>query len=396
MGVAAWLVVLGAWCSSFCSYGWINSVGTFQEYYQSGPLREYTASQIAWIPALQIFFMSALGPVFGQLFDRYGPKYLLLVGSFLQVFGLMMASISTKYYQFILSQGVCSAMGVAAVFLSAIGCVSGWFDKKRGLAFGILATGSSIGGIIFPILLNTLIDNVGYGWAMRTAAFIIAGMLVIANLTIRRHHPPSLVTLSKEQLVKPFRELPYVALLTGLALVPFGLYTPIDYLPTAAIMAGTNVKLSQDLVAFYNASSLIGRISSGFLADKLGRFNTFITACYTAGFWIIAMWIPASNDSITIAFTVLFGMFSGAYISLMPALIAQLSPIDEIGYRNGISSLAGCVGGLLSTPIAGKILQGHDGLVGMKIFAGTFILAGTTGALVARIARTGFKLNVVF
>ena len=114
---------------------------------------------------MQIFFMSALGPVFGQLFDRYGPKYLLLTGPFLQVFGLMMASISTKYYQFLLSQGVCSALGVAAVFLSAIGCVSGWFNKKRGLAFGIMATGSSIGGIIFPILLNTLIDSVGYGFS---------------------------------------------------------------------------------------------------------------------------------------------------------------------------------------------------------------------------------------
>ena len=198
--------------------------------------------------------MSALGPVFGQLFDRYGPKYLLLIGSFLQVFGLMMASISTKYYQFLLSQGVCSALGVAAVFLSAIGCVSGWFNKKRGLAFGIMATGSSIGGIIFPILLNTLIDSVGYSWAMRTAAFIIAGMLVIANLTIRTHHPPPLMNLSKEQLGKPFCELPYVALLSGLALVPFGLYTPIDYLPTSAIMTGTNEKLSQNLVAFYNAA----------------------------------------------------------------------------------------------------------------------------------------------
>jgi MFS family permease len=188
--------------------------------------------------------MSALGPVFGQLFDRYGPKYLLLIGSFLQVFGLVMASISTKYYQFLLSQGVCSALGVTAVSLSAIGCVSGWFNKKRGLAFGIMATGSSIGGIIFPILLNTLIDSVGYSWAMRTAAFIIAGMLVIANLTIRTHHPPWLMNHSKEQLAKPFCELPYVALLSGLALVPFGLYTPIDYLPTSAIMTGTNEKLS--------------------------------------------------------------------------------------------------------------------------------------------------------
>lgn len=198
--------------------------------------------------------MSAVGPVLGQVFDRYGPRYIVLVGSIMHVFGLMMASISTKYYQFLLSQGTCSAMGSAAVSLAAIACVSGWFDKKRGLAFGILATGSSIGGIIFPILLNALIDSVGYGWAMRAAAFIIAGMLTIVNLTTRMHHPPAVVKITRKQLGKPFCEFPYVSLLIGLALVPFGLYTPIDYLPTAATMAGTNARLSQNLVAFYNAS----------------------------------------------------------------------------------------------------------------------------------------------
>jgi MFS family permease len=129
-------------------------------------------------------------------------------------------------------------------------------------------------------------------------------------------------------------------------------------------LVSANVNLSP---AALTVGSLIGRLSSGFLADKLGRFN--------AGILIIAIWIPAFNDSTIIAFTVLFGMFSGAYISLMPALIAQLSPIDEIGYWNGISNLAGSVGGLVTTPIAGKILQGHGGLVGMKIFAGTFMLA---------------------
>ena len=78
-GVEAWLVVLGAWCTSFCSFGWINSmfpsihvsflhllivirsgIGIFQEYYAAGPLREYSASTISWIPSLQVFFMMAM------------------------------------------------------------------------------------------------------------------------------------------------------------------------------------------------------------------------------------------------------------------------------------------------------------------------------------------------
>ena len=58
-GTWAWLCVLGAWCTSFCSFGWLNSIGAFQEYYQTGPLHQYDPSTIAWIPSLQIFFMFA-------------------------------------------------------------------------------------------------------------------------------------------------------------------------------------------------------------------------------------------------------------------------------------------------------------------------------------------------
>lgn len=51
-----------------------------------------------------------------MLYDRYGPRWVILVGSFLHVFGILMASLSTKYYQVLLAQGVCSAIGVGAIY----------------------------------------------------------------------------------------------------------------------------------------------------------------------------------------------------------------------------------------------------------------------------------------
>ncbi|KAB5523171.1 putative MFS transporter [Coniochaeta sp. 2T2.1] len=396
-GTAAWWVVLGAWCVSFCSYGWINSVGTFQEYYQSGPLKEYSASTISWIPSLQIFFMSVLGPVVGHVYDRYGMRLLVLVGTLMHVFGLMMASVSTQYYQFLLSQGVCSALGVAVVFLSAISAVTGWFHRRRGLAFGVLSTGSSLGGVVFPIMLSRLIDTVGYGWAMRVSAFLIMALLTIANLTLKTRQRPSRgPSAPKGNMWRPFQETTFVLLLIGLFLVPFGLYLPINYLPVASIGAGMSKELAQNLVAFYNAASLIGRFSSGFLSDKAGRFNVFITACYISGVLILGMWIPTRSDNVAIAFSVLFGVFSGAYISLMAALVAQVSPLEEIGYRNGLTFLFSSVGGLTTSPIAGAILQTAAGWTGLKVFAGVFMVAGTSFILAARVDRVGWRVGVVF
>ncbi|KAJ9138430.1 MFS general substrate transporter [Pleurostoma richardsiae] len=395
-GFEAWTVVLGGWCASFCGYGWINSIGTFQEYYQNGPLKEYSASEISWIPSLQIFFMSILGPVIGRIYDRYGLRVLVGVGSFMHVFGLMMASLSTQYYQFLLSQGVCSAIGVAAVFVCALSTIPGWFTRRRGLAYGVLSTGSSLGGVVFPIMISRLIKTVGYGWAMRAAAFIILGLLVVANLTLKTRLPPTETKLSRELMARPFREPSFVVLLAGLTLIPFGLYIPIDYMPVAAIAAGMSKDMSQNLVAFYNAASMVGRLSSGYLSDRLGKFNMFITACYIAGILILAMWIPGSSIAAVIAFSVLYGLSSGAYISLMAPLVAQISPPQEVGYRNGLTFLVSAVGGLTTSPIAGAIMNGPGGWVGLKAFAGALLVAGTTGVLLCRVMRTGFKLLVAF
>lgn len=57
--------------------------------------------------------------------------------SFFHVFGLMMASLSTKYYQFILSQSVCSSIGASLLFYPATSCLATWFMKKRAVAFSI-------------------------------------------------------------------------------------------------------------------------------------------------------------------------------------------------------------------------------------------------------------------
>ena len=71
----------------------------------------------------EVFFMVAGGVFAGKVFDDYGPQILLLVGTFLHVFGLMMTSISNTYYQILLSQAVCSAIGASMVFYPAFNTV---------------------------------------------------------------------------------------------------------------------------------------------------------------------------------------------------------------------------------------------------------------------------------
>lgn len=142
--------------------------------------------------------------------------------------------------------------------------------------------------------------------------------------------------------------------------------------------------------------SLFGRIGSGFVGDKIGRYNIFIIVCYMSGLWVLALWIPAATTPARIAFAALFGFFSGAYVALTAALVVQISPIAEIGFRTGLIFFATSLGGLTTNPISGAILESNSSWLGPKVFAGVFCLVGTTFILAARIYRTGFKLMAVF
>ncbi|KAK3361577.1 major facilitator superfamily domain-containing protein [Lasiosphaeria ovina] len=397
-GAAAWLVVLGAWCCSFCSPGWINSMGSFQEYYELGPLKEYSSSTIAWIPSLQLFFLFGLGPIVGILFDRYGPRPLIIAGTILHVFGLMMASLATTYYQFVLSQGVCSAIGVACLYSPALACISTWFNKKRGAAMGIMATGSSVGGVVFPIMISRMIKLNGYPWALRTAAFLILGLQIVACLTVRSRTKPVPKKLPAGRLAAPFTESGFAVLLFGIFVLTFGMYIPIDYLPSQGYNeAHMTEEMSQYLVAILNAASLFGRLGAGYGADWIGRWNMFIIACLVSGISSLAIWIPAQTGGITIGYAIAFGFASGAFVSLVGALPISVSPIPEIGYRMGIVFLVISIPALTMAPIGGAILQtAANGWLSLKLFAGIMCIAGSLIILWSRMLYTDKKLLKLF
>jgi MFS transporter, MCT family, aspergillic acid transporter len=183
-----------------------------------------------------------------------------------------MASISSQYYQVLLSQGVCSAIGVACIFQPGkqhgcqISChthtdhsvglsaTSGWFNKKRGAAFGALSTGSSLGGVIFPIMVSRLIREVGYGWAMRISAFLILFLLIVANLTVKSRLPPHPQSPTKEELMRPFKETAMMLLVGGAFFLTFGIFIPINFIIVEAIAQGMSPGLAQYLLAVLNAT----------------------------------------------------------------------------------------------------------------------------------------------
>ena len=149
-GLTAWSVVAAGWCASFTSVGWNNAAGVFQTIYETDRLQSYSPSAIGWVISLQTFFMFICAPISGKVFDSYGPRWIMIVGSVLQVLGIMMMSLSTQYWHFILSQSICTGIGGGAIFFAGSNSIATWFKNNRALALGISSTGSATGGVIIP------------------------------------------------------------------------------------------------------------------------------------------------------------------------------------------------------------------------------------------------------
>ncbi|KAM5443534.1 hypothetical protein MferCBS31731_001307 [Microsporum ferrugineum] len=392
-GITAWLTVAGAAASLFVSFGWVNCVGIFQSYYHTHQLKTYTESEVAWISSLQVFFMLFCGPFFGRIFDNWGHSYLVKVGTVLHVGGLIIASFMDTYAGLLLSQAVCSALGASMVFYPSVTCVSTWFYKRRAAALGPVVAGSSLGGVIFPIMVIHLIPKWGFNWAMRACALLILCLLIFTNLTLKSRLLPSKRPWNISELTQPMREPAFLALAAAVFFYYWGMFLPVTYIVVAARTKGMSQDLANYMVPILNAASIVGRTVPNVVADKLGRYNIMIIMCSITATLILGSWMFASNNLAMILFAVSFGISSGSGVGLTPALVAQVSPIKEIGTRTGLIFAIGSLAGLSGSPIGGQIIEASNGsLRYMMVFAGVNCAIGTLFFILARVILGGMKM----
>jgi len=139
--------------------------------------------------------------------------------------------------------------------------------------------------------------------------------------------------------------------------------------------------------------SIFGRIIPGIVADKLGRYNVMVIITFISALFCLAVWTPVKNTAGILVFMIIFGFSSGGFISLGPTCIAQISDIREIGTRVGTAFAIQSFGALTGSPIAGAIVQAqHGSYLGLQLFCGFSMLAGSIVLLGARFTQVGLKL----
>ncbi|KAL4927112.1 MCT family MFS transporter [Aspergillus undulatus] len=362
-GLEAWLVVLGSFLGLFASLGLVNTIGTFQAYLQNNQLRDYSSGSISWIFGIFAFLTFFGGVQVGPVFDAKGPRFLVFAGSVLVMAMVISMGFCTQYWQFILSIGLAGGLGTSLIFTPAISAVGHYFNERRGVATGLAATGGSVGGIAFPLILEALFPKIGWGWATRVIALICLVSVIGSCLLVKSRLPKK--PASKENVLPDFRIFrdPKLTLTTaGIFFIEWGLFIPISYISQYALAHGTSETLSYQMLAFLNVGSFLGRAIPGFFADHVGRFNTLIVTVALCLVCNACLWLPAGESvPVMIVYCVIFGFASGSNISLTPVCISQLCKIEHYGRYYATSYTIVSFGTLTGMPIAGEILARCNG-----------------------------------
>lgn len=370
-GVRAWLVVLSSFLTLFPTYGLVVAIGVLQDYWLQHQLSMHTASEVGWIPGVFVFTTLGMGLLAGPLFDRYGPRWLALIGSVGYVAMMVLLAECKTLWQMILCCGVLGGLSGALLTTCAVSVVAHWFKVRRGFAQGIVLAGSSCGGFTQPLIFRSTLPRFGYAWSMRIMALVFLGCLVISNLLVKAR-----ITLSPSDRKKPivslsiFRNLGfslYTAYTFGFELVLFG---GIGMVPTYATLSGDfPPDTGFYVVSVLNGVAFAGRILPGYLADKIGRFNTLIILMVFTLLTMLLLWLPFGHKSLPAlyAFAVLFGFGTGGIFGITPSCMGQMCKAQDFGRYFGTMYAVASFATLFGIPVSGALAQ-QVGLQAMVAF----------------------------
>ncbi|OIW31158.1 MFS general substrate transporter [Coniochaeta ligniaria NRRL 30616] len=389
-GRRAWLVVLGSWLALFASLGIMNILATFQTYVSTHQLSHYDSGTIGWIFSLYTFLCFFLGIYIGPIFDKYGPRYLILGGTIALAVSLMLLSICTQYWQFLLAFGLLSGLASSLLFTPSIASVGHFFHARRGFATGIASTAGSLGGVVWPLMLQSLFPRLGWAWSIRILGFLCLALTAAANFLIRSRLPPK-AGASVHPDPRIFLNKAFALTTAAVFFLEFALFIPLTYISSYTLAQGFSESFSFQMVTFLNAGSVFGRVVPGWYADIIGPFNANMISVALTIVACFGIWLPVGHTTPgLVVFAVLFGFTSGSNISLVPVAIGRLCRTQEYGRYYATCYTIVSIACLIGVPIAGRILEACNGdYWGLIVMTGSVYVAALLAFVAAKVAAVG-------
>lgn len=363
-----WVVVAAAFLTMFTCFGAAYSFPAFFE-----PLsREFGATRgtVSLVFSAAGFLYFALGAISGRLADRIGPQPVVGFGLACVAAGLFAASFADSLTAIIIFYGVGIGIGVGFAYVPAIGTVQRWFLVKRGQASGWAVAGIGIGTMAAPPAAAYAIESLD--WRGAYVAFGVATLVLGTLATLLLRASPASMGLQPDGAAAPvtpastipaglelgevLRSRIFWLLYLACGLNCIGTFVPFVHLAPYATDQGLSRTEGVWLVGLIGVGSTLGRFVLGGLADRIGRDRSLALIMLLNGV-ALAYWSVAQGFAALAIFALVFGLFYGGFVALVPAFTADLFGLRAMSAVLGVLYTSVAFGTLLGPTLAGWVFD---------------------------------------
>ena len=296
-------------------------------------------------------------PFIGHRLDKMALLGPVIAGYLLFCGGLALLSFATAYWQIIVIYATFFAVGqlLAGTLVSQM-LINRWFASDNGLALGISATGTSVGGILFPLAVAQALPAFGLAEVLQYLALIFVVVLIPVNFVVLRIQPPA---RGQDQVARVGVVAPTPIWTTKEILKSMAFWIPLIVLLAVsasfvAIQANLGAHLNDldystsftgQMIAVISAMMIVGKLLYGKLADRLDHAYLLL---FMGSMSIVAisLLMSTSDSAVLLTAAVLLGISSGGLIPVQGVVFVARFGVASFGKVIGLVSLVMVLGSL--------------------------------------------------
>lgn len=357
-----WYVVTVAFLSLFFNYGMRNSFGLFEKPLTGDFATSRGAISAGLAASMVIYGLAA--PLTGFLVERFGPRRVIAAGSVLAGLAFVLTAVCTSYWQFIVIYGLLFGLGSSGIGqVPSSLMVTRQFEKRRGLALGIMGTGIGLGALVLNPIAGKLIETLQWRWAMLILGIACWLGLFIPVLCLKisyQHNAyakPALGRNSREV----FSSLSFWGLLGTLFFLSLGVYDILSQEVAFATDIGISLSMAAGAVGLVTGTNVVAAPMVGWLADKMpdrkwAAILAFVFGVISPAILIILPTLGAKTVPLYLA-SVLMGIAYSGYVPVLPDLTRRIFARNSPGTVWGFVTLGGAIGAALGSWLGGWLFD---------------------------------------
>ncbi len=389
-----WIIVIASFVILFSYVFMSNSTGVFFKpmLNEMGWSRGITAGAFS----LGTLVAGLAAPFVGVLADKYGPRVMMISSAVFLSAGYVLASKAGNILQLYLGVGLLMGLGSGLMWTPVAAMAARWFVARRGIALSLIQAGAGAGTIVGPPIATFITYQLDWRSAFLILGLTMALLTMVAGQFLRRSPQemgllPDGVKLKRiletKTESKPAAKSTTVAdaMKQGAFWQVFGAHTLASFAQQVIVVhliaAATDREITPALAATFlsvqGITNIIGKISMGFISDRIGRrisLTISLSMASLALFWLSV----ATEPWMFYAFAIVWGFSYGSWIPMFPAITGDLFGVTSLGGIFGWITLGNAVGGAAGALLAGIMFDKLQSYTIVFVLSASLLIVGVS------------------